>query len=391
MGMQEAVRAEMGRDDERAAWLADGRQVVQQEGLALLDVARRLDESFCDAIELLANCVGSVIVTGMGKAGLIGQKIAATFASTGTRSHFLHAGEAVHGDLGRVHSNDVVLVLSFSGETEEVTRLLPPLRRLGTPIIALTGRADSRLGKAAAVVLELGPLQEACPLGLAPTSSTTAMLAVGDALGLVLSRRREFSHRDFAQFHPGGSLGLKLAIVEEVMRPAAECRIAREDTVVRQVLIAEHRETRRCGAIMLVDCEGRLAGIFTDSDLSRLLEKRRDEAIDGPIGAVMTRAPLYVRCGDTVAAALGTIAGRKISELPVLDDDGRPVGMIDITDLIASIPFVAGRTLESELAGRESKSSDLASGEQATSGHDTRPLDAIEPRILPYAKPLSRM
>jgi arabinose-5-phosphate isomerase len=166
--------------------------------------------------------------------------------------------------------------------------------------------------------------------------------------------------------------------------------------VVRQVLIAEHRETRRCGAIMLVDLDGRLSGIFTDSDLSRLLEKRRDEAIDGPIGAVMTRAPLYVRCGDTVAAALGTIAGRKISELPVLDDDGRPVGMIDITDLIASIPFVAERTQEAESAGSESKTSDLASSELATSelatsGRDTSLVDAIEPRILPYAKPRSRM
>jgi arabinose-5-phosphate isomerase len=378
MGMQDAVRAAARRDDLRAAWLADGRQVVQREGLALLEVARRLDESFCDAIELLGNCVGSVIVTGMGKAGLIGQKIAATFASTGTRSHFLHAGEAVHGDLGRVHPNDAVLVLSFSGETEEVARLLPPLRRMGTPIIALTGRADSRLGKAATVVLELGPLQEACPLGLAPSSSTTAMLAVGDALGLVLSRRRDFSHRDFAQYHPGGSLGLKLATVEEVMRPAAECRIARDDSVVRQVLIAEHREARRCGAIMLIDSDGRLAGIFTDSDLSRLLEKRRDEAIDGPIGAVMTRSPLYVRRGDTVTAALATIAGRKISELPVLDGDDRPVGMIDITDLVASIPFVAKRTQESETGHRERASSELGSRELGSRELGSRELGSRE-------------
>jgi arabinose-5-phosphate isomerase len=343
MSRREAIRAPAGRETDRADWLAEGRQVVQQEGLALLEVAGRLDASFCDAVEQLGACGGSVIVVGMGKAGLVGQKIAATFASTGTRSHFLHAGEAVHGDLGRVHSNDVALVLSFSGETEEVTRLLPTLRQMGVPIVAITARADSRLGKAATVVLELGSLREACPLGLAPTSSTTAMLAVGDALGVVLSRRRDFKARDFARFHPGGSLGLKLALVEELMRPAAECRIARDDAFVRQVLVAEHRAARRCGAIMLVDGEGRLSGIFTDSDLSRLLECRRDEAIDGPIGAVMTRSPLFVRCGDTLAAALATIAGRKISELPVLDEDGRPAGMIDITDLVASMPLIAER------------------------------------------------
>ncbi len=370
MSKQEAMRAVSVRANDRAAWLADGRKVIQEEGLALLDVARRLDASFSDAIELLAGCRGSVIVVGMGKAGLIGQKIAATFASTGTRSHFLHAGEAVHGDLGRVHPDDVVLVLSFSGETEEVTRLLPALRRMGTPIVAITGRADSRLGKSAAVVLELGPLREACPLGLAPSSSTTAMLAVGDALGLVLSRQRNFSQRDFASFHPGGSLGIKLALVEELMRPATECRIAREDTIVRQVLIAEHRETRRCGAIMLVDNEGRLSGIFTDSDLSRLLERRRDDAIDGPIGDVMTRSPLFVRLGETVASALSTITGRKISELPVLDGDSRPAGMIDITDLVASMPLIAERLRESGDVPPDSGRGEL--------------------RILPYSNPRER-
>jgi arabinose-5-phosphate isomerase len=406
MSMQEAMRAGAGRGDERAAWLADGRQVVHEEGLALIEVAGRLDGSFCDAVEILGACRGSVIVIGMGKAGLIGQKIAATFASTGTRSHFLHAGEAVHGDLGRVHHDDVVLVLSFSGETEEVTRLLPAFHRMRVPVIAITGRGDSRLGKAAQVVLELGPLREACPLGLAPTSSTTAMLAVGDALGLVLSRRRAFSPRDFARFHPGGSLGLKLALVEELMRPAAECRIAREDAVVRQVLIAGHRATRRCGAIMLVDNDGRLSGIFTDSDLSRLLERRRDDAIDGPVGLVMTRSPLFVRVGDTVAAALATIAGRKISELPVLDADGRPAGMIDITDLVAAIPLLAERAsarvespVESRVESRDEspfESRVESPDESPVESHDESPDESLadaggdEPRILPYLNPRER-
>jgi arabinose-5-phosphate isomerase len=297
-----------------------------------------LGEEFCHAVALLASTNGSVIVSGMGKAGLIGQKIAATFASTGTRSHFLHPAEAIHGDLGRVHADDIAVVLSFSGQTEEITRILPSLRELGVAILAITSQADSPLGKSAAVTLDLGSIREACPLGLAPTASTTAMLALGDALALVLSRIRGFSSHDFARFHPGGSLGRKLARVEEVMRPLEQCRVAVETQTLRQTLVGQSRPGRRTGAVMIVDANGKLAGIFTDSDLARLLEANRDRAIDGPIADVMTRAPATTSVGELLSSACDLLSRRKISELPVVDQGGKPVGLIDITDVVGLTP-----------------------------------------------------
>src|SRR6476620_6173753 len=293
-----------------------GREIVRTEGRTLLALADRLGEEFCHAASLIAATRGSVIVSGMGKAGLIGQKLAATFASTGTRSHYLHPGEAIHGDLGRVHADDVVLMLSFSGKTEEVVRILSPLRELGVAIIALTGDPKSPLGKHAAITLDLGSIREACPLGLAPTASTAAMLAVGDALALVVSRAKGFSSEDFARFHPGGNLGRKLARVEEVMRPRDQCRIAKQSQTLRETLVAQSRPGRRTGAIMIVDETDRLLGIFTDSDLARLLEANRDTAIDGPLADVMTRAPTTIAAGELLPAACEILSQRKISELP---------------------------------------------------------------------------
>jgi len=310
------------------------RQIVRTEGQTLLALAQRLGEEFCRAVAQIQAARGSVIVSGMGKAGLIGQKIAATLASTGTRSHFVHPAEAIHGDLGRVHADDVALVLSFSGQTEEVVRILPPLAQLGVPIIAVTGQPTSALGKAAAVILDLGAIREACPLGLAPTASTTAMLALGDALALVLSKMRQFSPADFARFHPGGSLGRKLSRVEEAMRPLAQCRLADASQTLRQTLVAQSRPGRRTGAVMVTDDAGTLIGIFTDSDLARLLEANRDAAIDGPLAAVMTRTPTTVVAGTLLTAACELLASRKLSELPVVDADGRPLGLIDITDVL---------------------------------------------------------
>jgi arabinose-5-phosphate isomerase len=310
------------------------REVVRTEAHALTALADALGDEFCQAAELIHNCRGSVIVSGMGKAGLVGQKIAATLASTGTRSHFVHPAEAIHGDLGRIDRTDVVLLLSHSGQTEEIIRLLPAVGELLTPLVALTGRLDSPLAKAATVILHLGPIREACPLGLAPTTSTTAMLALGDALALVVSRMKHFTAEDFARFHPGGSLGLKLANVEQAMRPVAQCRVARIHQSVREALVAQSRPGRRTGAIMVVDAEGRLAGIFTDSDLARLLEWKRDADIDGPMATVMTANPTTVSLGTRLAAACEIMAQKKISELPVIDDDRRPVGLIDITDLV---------------------------------------------------------
>jgi arabinose-5-phosphate isomerase len=299
-------------------------------------VAQRLDASFCAAVELVYACRGSVIVTGMGKAGLIGQKITATLSSTGTRAHFLHPGEAVHGDLGKVRSDDVVLALSQSGETEELTRVLPSLAQFSGGVVAITSKRSSTLGQAAAVVLEMGPLQEACALGLAPSTSTTVMAALGDALALVVSRLRGFGPADFARFHPAGSLGRQLMRVEEAMRPLSECRSARDTLSVRQVLAGHRQRGRRSGAILLIDDLGRLAGLFTDSDLARLFENHRDAALDRPIQEVMTRAPCTVPAGSMLPDALAILAERKFSELPVVDAAGRPLGLLDITDLVAS-------------------------------------------------------
>ena len=190
------------------------RQIIELESQTLAKMARRLGPEFCRAVDRVFHCRGSVIVSGIGKAGLVGQKIMATLASTGTRSHCLHPAEAVHGDLGRLHPEDVMLILSQSGETEEVLRMLPSIHDMKVPILAITGRADSSLGKGSEVVIELGPVQEACPLGLAPSTSTTAMLAVGDALALVVSQMRRFGPEDFARFHPAGSLGRKLSKVQ---------------------------------------------------------------------------------------------------------------------------------------------------------------------------------
>jgi arabinose-5-phosphate isomerase len=314
------------------------REIVRTEGQTLLALADRLGEEFCHAVALLASTRASVIVSGMGKAGLIGQKIAATFASTGTRSHFLHPSEAIHGDLGRLHADDVALVLSFSGKTEEIVRILPALRDLNVPIIAVTGQPDSALAKQAAITLDLGAIREACPLGLAPTASTTAMLALGDALALVLSRIRGFSSEDFARFHPGGSLGQKLARVEDVMRPLAQCRVALMTQTLRETLVGQSRPGRRTGAIMIVDASGMLVGIFTDSDLARLLEANRDAAIDGPLADVMTESPAMIARGELLSIACELLSRRKISELPVVDQAGKPVGLIDITDVVGVTP-----------------------------------------------------
>jgi arabinose-5-phosphate isomerase len=325
------------------------RAILIAEANSVLALADRLGDDFCRAVQAIASSRGAVIVTGMGKAGLVGQKITATLASTGTRSHFLHPAEAIHGDLGRVHRDDVLLVLSYSGETEEVTRILPPLKKLAASLIAITGQPRSTLGRLADVTLDLGPLREACPLGLAPSASTTAMLALGDALALVLSSLRGFAEEDFARFHPGGSLGRKLAKVEEVMRPLAECRVANETQSVRATLIAQQRPGRRTGAVMVVGGEGTLSGIFTDSDLARLLERKQDTAIDGPIADVMTKNPTTVVTGMLLSAACEILAERKISELPVVDDALRPLGLIDITDIVGATDTSEGDSPEPTL------------------------------------------
>lgn len=318
--------------------LREAREILRLESEALVEVARKLDAGFCAAVELLLGCTGSVIVCGMGKAGLIGQKLTATLSSTGTRAHFMHPAEAVHGDLGCLHPQDVLLALSNSGETDEISALLPTVKRLGIPIIAMTASDRSTLGQAADVRILLGRLKEAGPWGLAPSTSTTAMLAVGDALALVVARQRGFTPQQFAVFHPAGSLGRQLKRVTEIMRPRTDLRLAQASQTVREVFVAAPRPGRRTGAVLLLDDDGSLAGLFTDSDLARLMEQRRDEALDRPISEVMTARPLTLRTTAMFADVVALLSERKISEIPVVDERDVPVGMIDITDVIGWLP-----------------------------------------------------
>lgn len=318
--------------------LAFARDVLRIEAEALGRVRERLDPSIARAADLIYRCDGSVIVTGMGKAGIVGQKLAATLASTGTAAFPLHPAEAVHGDLGRIRVGDIVVALSQSGETEEVLRLVPAIRRIGATLVAITERRTSSLGRIADLCITLGPIEEACPLGLAPSASTTAIMAVGDALALLVSRLKDFTPDDFAVFHPGGSLGRRLERVEDVMRTGHRCRVAPADRTVREVFVGFAGPRRRSGAVLVVDDDGRLAGIFTDSDLARLFEQRRDSALDRPIAEVMTRDPVQIDAGATVAEAVAAMRDKKISELPVVDRDGHPVGLVDLTDLIDLVP-----------------------------------------------------
>jgi len=318
--------------------LAFARQILRTEAASVETVAERLDESFESVVDRIDSCRGRVAVTGIGKSADVGQKLVGTFNSTGTRAYLLDATRAVHGDLGMVHPDDVALLLSHSGESEEIVRLLGPLRRLASGLTAITGSAVGALARAADAAIVYGPVTEACPLALAPSSSTTVMLALGDAIAFTLLEQRQFTAEDFARFHPGGSLGRKLAIVEETMRRGAELRIAPESETVRSVFAQVRHQGRRTGAIMLVDADGRLAGLFTDSDLARLFEQRNDVALDAPISQVMTKQPVVIGPAARMVEAMEILKARKISELPVVDSEGRPVGMLDITDLIGLEP-----------------------------------------------------
>ena len=318
--------------EETADDIAFGREVIEVEIRALQGVVSRLGGSFVAAVDAIFNCKGRVVVTGMGKAGLVGQKISATLASTGTPSYSLHPVEAVHGDLGRIVGDDVVLALSNSGETE-VVGLLPAVKRIGARIVAITGNAQSALGQHADVVLDMGHIAEACPLGLAPSASTTAMLAVGDALALAVARRRKLDKEQFALYHPGGELGRKLLKVEEVMRGLDLCVCVRADATVTDALERVDRVPGRAGAACVIDETGRLLGIFTDGDLRRRV--RRDAAfLKGPMSAVMTRDPKAIRLGSLAQEAANTLKTHRIDELPVVDESGRLRGIIDVQDLL---------------------------------------------------------
>lgn len=312
--------------------LRRAREVFKIEAEAVAALANKLDDNFIQAVEAIYNCKGRVVVTGMGKAGIIGQKISATLSSLGTPSIWLHSAEAIHGDLGRVTKDDIVIALSNSGETEETKSLIPILKKIGARIIAITGNKDSSLAKYSDLVLDVSVKKEACPLGLAPTSSTTAMLAMGDALAVCLVEKKGFKEKDFALFHPGGALGKKLLLkVEDIMRKGKANPVVREDAVVKDVLYAITEA--RSGAASVVDKSGRLSGIFTDGDLRRHLE--RDANLSAKkVKEVMTKNPVAIQPQRLAVEALRVLEERKIDELPVVDKNKRPVGMLDVQDVL---------------------------------------------------------
>ena len=274
----------------------------------------------------------SIIVTGMGKPGFIAQKISATLSSTGTPSLYLHPAEALHGDLGRVTKDDLILALSNSGETEEIVKFLPMIKKIGATLIAMTGNVRSTLGSFADHSIDVSVKREACSLGLAPTTSTTAMLAMGDALAVALLEKKGFKEKDFAFFHPGGILGKRLILkVADIMRKGASNPIVKEDTLVKSVLLAITKA--RAGSASVVDSKGRLVGIFTDGDLRRHLERAPD-LIHRRVKDVMTKNPTSIKKERLAAEAFDILRSKKIDELPVVDDKKRPIGLLDVQDLL---------------------------------------------------------
>ncbi len=311
------------------------RMVFSAEAAGIASVAPVVDQSFEIAAEMIYNCTGSVIVSGIGKARLIARKISATLASTGSPSHFLHPAEAVHGDLGRLRRDDIVLVLSYGGETDEIIRLINLVKQLEIKLIAITSERDSSLGKHSDVVLCMGKIEEACPLGLAPSVSTACMLAIGDALAFTVMKARNFSVEDFARFHPGGSLGTKLLTVEQSMifRPGEKLPIASIDDTIKEML-AITGPLKRHGAVMVVDRDGRLAGIITDADLRRLFTAKASAAFDTKTADVMTAGCKKIRSDALASEATAIFNKYRIDELPVVDSEDRPVGLIDVQDIL---------------------------------------------------------
>ena len=315
--------------------LARAAEVIRIEAETIARLVPRLDERFSQAVDALLACEGQVVVTGMGKAGFIGQKISATLASTGTPSFCLHPAEALHGDLGRIRPQDLVLALSNSGETPEVTRLVAAAKKAGAVVLGMTGHPDSSLGRLSDTVLDIGPVEEACPLKLAPTASTSAMLALGDALAMVVLGERGFDKQDFARFHPAGALGRGLMTVGEVMRRGEELPLVAGELSIRAALKQTSLTPGRPGVSLIVDGEGKLEGIFTDGDLHRLLE-HEDCAVflKQPIADHMGRNPKTLTQDQLVEEAHRLLRELKIDQAPVLDEAGRAVGLVDVQDLL---------------------------------------------------------
>jgi len=316
--------------------LATAQHVLQVEADAVLSLKERLDGDFTAAVDMILACSGRVVISGMGKSGLICQKVAATMASTGTPALFLHPAEGIHGDLGMLMKGDVVIGVSNSGETEEVCRILPVIKRMGLPLIAMTSARTSTLGRAGDVFLDISVKEEACPLGLAPTASTTATLALGDALAVALLIKRGFKEEDFALYHPGGALGKRLLLrVEDLMHQGEDIPLVAADTPVKEALF--EITSKKLGITVVVDSEGILVGVFTDGDLRRTLERDGDP-LEVPIGEVMSRNPKRILRGNLAAKALQKMEEYSITSLFAFEDEegGAPVGIIHLHDLLRS-------------------------------------------------------
>jgi arabinose-5-phosphate isomerase len=306
------------------------RKVLRTEAAAILGLVDRINGEFDRAVQLLYECRGRVIVTGMGKSGIICRKIAATLSSTGTSAWFLHPAEAIHGDLGAIREDDVVLALSYSGETEEILRLLESIRRIGARLVVLTGNAASTLARAADVTLDCGIAEEACPMNLVPTASTTAALAMGDALAMTLLVRKGFREEQFASLHPGGKLGRRLMRVEHVMHAAQAAPIVTISTPMPDVI--HEMSSKRLGMTCVVDHDRRLVGIVTDGDLRRLMV-RGPNVLALTAGDAMTSHPITIGGGLLAVEALKVMETHKITAIVVVDDDGAVAGVVHLHDL----------------------------------------------------------
>jgi len=312
--------------------LETARKVIEIEIQALKDLSLRMDDEFLAAVQLIHDCDGRVVVSGIGKAGIIGRKISATLSSTGTPSIWMHSAEAVHGDLGQVTARDVVIIVSNSGETDETKRLLPIIKRIGSKIIAITGRPKSNLAKHSDIVLGVTVEKEGCPLDLAPMASTTAALVMGDALAACLLVRRGFRREDYALFHPGGTLGKRLLLkVEDVMRLGDQLPAVAENTEIKDVLLVITRA--RCGSACVVSSTGQLVGIFTDGDLRRRI-KTDPELLGRQVKDVMSTGPVTISRDKLAVEALRLLQLEKIDELPVVDATKNLVGLLDVQDLL---------------------------------------------------------
>jgi arabinose-5-phosphate isomerase len=310
------------------------RGIVECEAKAIHQVAERIGPTFLQALDRVLALRGRVVTAGMGKAGFIAQKVSATLASTGTPSIFLHPAEAIHGDLGRVDAVDLLLAFSKSGETQELLVMLPHVKNVGVPIVAITQDARSTLGRHADLVLELGRIDEAGPHGLAPSASTTAMLALGDALALMVQEGRRFGPEDFARFHPGGDLGRRLMKVRELMRTGDRSPVVRAGATVMQAIEVMTRTPGRPGATSVVDADGKLLGFFTDGDLRRLIEQGLADPRQRRIDDAMTRNPRAIDPDTFALEALALLHQRAIDQMPVVDGDGRLLGLLDVQDLL---------------------------------------------------------